>query len=153
MTKRKKETISRTGSSHKAKCARLSKDLKAKYLESGTLWDGGLAESLIKMCGKSFAEDTIYDCLIIAEFIQRKCKLNKRFALEIDKELSKNDPFCRSVKVSSRVPGLKNFFAGIFNYYTPGYIEMHRLLSNPEMFTDEDLDYIRETFINMQFVD
>ena len=147
------KALSSTDSSHKEKCARLSKELKAKYTESGTLWDGGLTESMIQMCGKSFAEETIYDCLIIAEFIQRKYNHDRQFSYEIDKELSDNDFFNRSVEASCRFPGLKDFFKGIFNYYTPGYIEMHRLQSNPEMFTDDDLDYIRDTFINMQFLD
>lgn len=134
---------------HIEKCASISLQLRQLYKKAGIEKDGGITEAMILMCKSEMAETVICDAKIICIKLVQLYKTNKVFSNAINKEFEKEDMFCRSSSPLTRLNEMELFFKSIFNFYAPGFIEMHRLVTNPEFYTQDDLDYISETFVDL----
>ena len=144
----KKKLVSNPVKEHAHKCLDLSIDIEEMLKGVDLHKDGGLTSSFIEGIGKHSAEEAIYNTLQAGEFLIGRYRNDKDFRESLEAYLIK-EQFCgNNFTGADALLLIQIVFKDAFNLYTPAYFEMFKLRTNHELFTDDELTYIREKFVN-----
>ena len=147
----KKKVVSNPIKEHAHKCLELSLDIKEKLEVYDHEKDGGLTPWFLEGIGKYSAEEAIYNTCAATEFLTEYYIEDENFQKSLDAHLLKQQYFGANFTAVDALVLLEVIFKGAFNLYTPAFFEMFKLKTNPELFTDDDLTYIREKFIDESY--
>ena len=132
-------------STHKEQCAILSAKLKE---HRGDL-RYEIVEAVSKMPGVGLTETAFFDAIFLLRAVNERYKKSKVFREGILNDAHVKAIFAnRESSIGDRLKSLEVLFKNLSGFYTPGYIEIYRLLSEPKSFSQRDLDYMNTSYFN-----